>query len=185
MSRRTLLVAALLFCQLFFNACAAGKFMDHSFSFDAFHESPEVEVLDYQYGDKGDYEKSGAVGLRPAKYRLERGDVFQAGGVGGVIPKGDYLYVKWRIKGTGEVYEDRVELTRRLPKDITFYALHFVIQGSQLYVYLIPPDPAKPGDSKYITSTIRPSSWNSLAYSKRFSAPGYAEYFKNHQIYPN
>ncbi len=58
----------------------------------------------------------------------------------GMMPRGEYLYVKWRVKATGEVYEDKVDLTHRLPADMTNYGLHFAIFGSQLYVYLFPPE---------------------------------------------
>jgi len=55
------------------------------------------------------------------------------------MPVGDFLFVKWRIKSTGEVVEDRVDLRQRLPKDMTDHGLTFVIEGNQLYVYVITP----------------------------------------------
>lgn len=56
------------------------------------------------------------------------------------MPIGDYLYVKWRLKETGEVYEDTVDLRQRLPKDISEHRIYFDIQGAQLHVYLVSPD---------------------------------------------
>lgn len=169
LNRRRLFLTSFLSSQLFLNACATEKYMFHSFSFNAIIQSPDIEVLDYQYGAKSDYEREGGVGLRPAPYRLERGDIFTGVGVGGVLPKGDYLYVKWRVKNTGQIYEDKVDLTTRLPKDITQHTIHFVVEKDQLYVYLIPP----------------PRSFPLLEYSKMRKTGEYADYFKKHQIYPN
>jgi len=58
--------------------------------------------------------------------------------------RGDFLYVKWRIKSTGQVYEDTVDLRRRLPADITDHRIHFIVKGPQLYVYLITPERRPP-----------------------------------------
>jgi len=57
---------------------------------------------------------------------------------------GDSLYVKWRIKSTSEVYDDTVDLKSRLPEDIANNRIHFIIKGSQLYVYLITPERLHP-----------------------------------------
>ena len=141
--------------------------MFHSFSFSAISESPDIEVLDYQYGSKSDYEREGGVGLRPAPYRLERGDIFTGVGITGTFPKGDYLYVKWRVKNTGQIYEDKVDLTTRLPKDINQHEIHFLIKGTQLFVFLLPP----------------PYKFSILDYRKNDSVN--VDYFKKHQIYPN
>lgn len=66
-TRRTLLLTSVLLTQLSLSSCASEKFMFHSFSFNAFSQSPDIEVMDYQYGAKGEYEKQGYVGLRPSK----------------------------------------------------------------------------------------------------------------------
>ena len=49
------------------------------------------------------------------------------------------MYVKWRIKSTGQIHEDTVDLRSRLPRDIKDHRIYFVIKGEQLYVYLISP----------------------------------------------
>ena len=169
LNRRRFFLMSVLSSQLFLNACAANKYIFHSFSFDAVIQSPDIEVLDYQYGSKSDYEREGGVGIRAAPYRLDRGDIFTGVGTTGTFPKGEYLYVKWRVKNTGHIYEDKVDLTTRLPKDITQHTVHFVIEKDQLYVYLIPP----------------PRSFPLLDYSKMRKTGEYADYFKKHQIYPN
>ena len=62
--------------------------------------------------------------------------------------RGDFLYVKWRIKSTGMVYEDTVDLRNRLPADIKDHRVTFIIRGPQLYVYLIPPEGRKRAKGK-------------------------------------
>jgi hypothetical protein len=167
--RRALLLASVMACQATLSACATEQYTFHSFSFDAFNESPNVEVLNYAYGAKSEYERVGGVGLRPADYQLARGETFSGAGITGTFPKGDYLYVKWRIKSTGQIEEDTVDLTTRLPKDITQHEIHFVIVDAQLVIYLIPP----------------PGGFDTYYFKRRNSNAEYAAYFKKHQIYPN
>ena len=143
--------------------------VNHSFSFDALAESPEVEVLDYQYGGSKKYDDSGQVGIRAEKERVQLGQIFSAQRTGGPIPHGDFLYVKWRIKQSGQVNEDRVDLKTRLPADIANYGIHFFIKGSQLYVYLIPP----------------PGVWPAGAIRRAPTEEQVAAYLKQRQIYPD
>ncbi len=58
--------------------------------------------------------------------------------------RGDVLYVKWRNKASGQIYEDTVDLRRRLPANITDQRIHFMVKGPQLYVYLISARPRPP-----------------------------------------
>jgi len=129
----------------------------HSFSFNTIVDSPGAEVLDYQYGG------SGLFGMHANKDKVRLGKVFPAWSTSGVMPKGEFLYVKWRLKSSDQVYEDKVDLTTRLPADITDYGIHFVIRGPQLFVYLIPP----------------PGVWPAGAMKLAAAA-----YLKQHQIYP-
>ena len=55
------------------------------------------------------------------------------------MPLGDFLYVKWRVKATGEVFEERVDLRDRLPRDMTDHELTFVIDDKKLYVFVVTP----------------------------------------------
>jgi hypothetical protein len=48
------------------------------------------------------------------------------------MPIGEFLYVKWRIKATGEVLEDRVDLHPVLPWNMGHHTVTFVIEGRQL-----------------------------------------------------
>lgn len=121
------------------SACAMEPTLtDHAFSFDVVRESPNIEIVDYRYGN------SRQPGARPEGSRVAQGT-----GINGPMMRGDFLYVKWRVKSTGEVYEDTIDLRSRLPADITKHRIHFVIKGSQLYVYLISPEPNPPGWPTY------------------------------------
>jgi len=113
-------------------ACATGpKPVFHSFSYGGSGEDRGVEILNYRYGD------SKLPVTRADDAWLADGHIAQANGIGGLFPVGDSLYVKWRVISTGKVYEDTVDLKSRLPSDMDHKRIHFLIKGSQLYVYLI------------------------------------------------
>ena len=77
----------------------------------------------------------------------ERSKVPQQSNVHGPMRQGDSLYVKWRLRTTGEIYEDTVDLRNRLPQDITNHRIYFTIKSSQLFVYLIPPQKRASGSN--------------------------------------
>jgi hypothetical protein len=117
-------------------ACAStnGKLAWHSFGFDAVHDSPDIEILDFKYGN------SKNKGTKNPDWVAAKGTSVQGTGTGGEILVGDFLYVKWRIKSTGEVYQDNVDLKSRLPANIEDHTVYFVVKASQLYVYLVTPE---------------------------------------------
>lgn len=108
--------------------------IDHSFGFDARWDSPDVDVLNYRYGN------SNIPATRTQDFELREGRISNSASVTGDMLRGEFLYVKWRIKSTGEVFEDNVDLRKRLPYDIKKHRIYFVIKGAQLYVFLISPD---------------------------------------------
>jgi hypothetical protein len=121
-------------------ACATGPRMaHHEFSFGAIGENEGIEVLNYRYGD------SKMPGTYETPYWLSKGHIGQGGGIHGTFPVGDSLYVKWRVKSTGKIYEETVDLKSRLPSDMNDKTVHFLINGSQLFVYLISKEGAAPG----------------------------------------
>ena len=130
-------------------ACASGpQIVDHTFAFDALRDSPGTQVLDYRYGD------SRLPGASNPDYIRREGRSLQRTGVTGPMRKGDSLYVKWRTLSDNKIYEETVDLRKRLPKDITDCELYFVIRGPQLYVYLVlpqrrPPNVAPNGPRQY------------------------------------
>jgi hypothetical protein len=128
-------------------ACATGpKLVSHSFNYDGFNDkwADKVDLLAYSYGN--------------AHYKLndkaDPGSTLGAqNNVNGPIPVGDFLYVKWRLKATGEVLEQRVELRDRLPHDMSDHALTFLMDGRQLYVFVVTPRRKKSYDEPPILKT--------------------------------
>ena len=130
-----LLVAMFLAQLLFLSACATAQpRVDHAFGFDTRLESPGVEVLDYQYGT------SNQTGTRAPDWVVKEGRVSGGTNINGPMLRGEYLRVKWREKQSGEVREETVDLRNRLPGNITDHRIHFVIRGTNLYVYAISPE---------------------------------------------
>ncbi len=116
-------------------ACAAGPgLVDHSFGFDANSDSPDVEVLDFSYGE------STAPGIRMPDW-VKRDVGFSAGtSTSGAMPVGSRLYVKWRVRSSGEVLEETVDLRDRLPLDMLRHKVYFVVQQRRIHVYLVSPE---------------------------------------------
>jgi hypothetical protein len=106
--------------------------VDHAFGFDMRYDDQDAEVLDYRYGN------SKLPVQAPESAVLDGKPLVSANGNGPML-RGEFLYVKWRNKGTGQLFEDNVDLRHRLPTDITGYRVQFIIKGPQLYVYLISP----------------------------------------------
>lgn len=120
-------------------ACAAtGVSTFHTFTFDAFRDSRDVEVVQYRYGNDGGFN------TRTTQADLGAGTTRQAANTTGEMIVGKDLYVKWRIKSTGQVLENTVDLQSRLPFTIKNHDLRFIIEGTQLYVYLISYEPVRP-----------------------------------------
>jgi hypothetical protein len=127
-------------------ACATGpRAVSHAFSFDGFNDkwADKVDLLAYAYGDQYHMVRNDVANPRSPVFaglsKLPPGT-----GVNGPMPVGEFLRVKWRIQATGEVFEERVDLRDRLPKDMSDHELTFVIDGRQLYVYVVTPTPQKP-----------------------------------------
>ena len=70
------------------------------------------------------------------------------------MPVGEFLYVKWRLKSTGDVVDQRVDLRPLLPRDMKDHGLTFVIDGRQLYVYLITPQPKRVDEPPILRTTM-------------------------------
>lgn len=143
-------------------ACGIGpKAPFYSFEFDAREDSPEVEVLDYQYGD------SAIPGTRPSAEAIRLHQVGQGTKTYAPMPPADFLYVKWRMRQTGQEFEDRVDLRRRLPQALEGSRVHFVIDGKQLFVYVISRERTTgrcPADPQAVLKKIRPQQRIFLDY---------------------
>lgn len=118
--------------------CPDNTRVRQAFSFDM-RESPDIELLDYFYGTPNCPSIA-----NPKKYR-DQAKSAQVENSFGPLRKYEKLYARWRIKSTGKEYEDTVDLRNRLPKDMTRNRVHFSINGSQLFVYLVTPE-LRPAD---------------------------------------
>jgi hypothetical protein len=113
--------------------CASrGDVVRHGFGFNFIADSSDAELLDYRYGQSRNP-------VRNPVAMVNRGESDQQNSVVGEMLRGDELYVKWRLKNTGQVFEDTVDLKGRLPADIENCKVYFLVRGPQLYVYLITP----------------------------------------------
>jgi len=119
------------------SGCASDT-VRHGFKFDARIDSPDIEILDYQYGDS----KVHAARANPA--RVNEGLIPQNAAIYGDIRRPEFLYVKWRVKNTQNTHEDNVDLRSRLPSNIKDHGVYFIVEGAQLYVYLISPERLDP-----------------------------------------
>ena len=145
------------------------KLVFHSFEFDFIYDSPDAELLDYRYGNS----KNPAA--RNSEWMLSQGKSKQQSGTGGLMLRGDDLYVKWRSRSTGHIYEDTVDLRNRLPADIANCRILFLVRGPQLYVYLVTPqkrsqDEAPNGPRMYHdlkTLTIYPDQQKSQSPTRK------------------
>src|ERR1700752_4158682 len=88
------------------SACASNIVM-HAFQFDAGRDNPDAEVLALRYG------QSKQPGVGPPEWTYKANKVPQAAMTTGEMLRGDKLYVKWRLKTSGQVFEDTVDLRRR------------------------------------------------------------------------
>lgn len=109
------------------------RFAFHSLMYDPSVDMPQVELLDCLYGNGLGVHTQREVDAGQAR----RGECVNGAGD---MPIGDFLYVQWRDNATGKVYEDKVDLRKRLPspREMDRTTVYFLIDENQLYVYLIP-----------------------------------------------
>ena len=127
-----------------FAGCAASpSSAHHSFSFDGGYDkwASDVDLLEYDYG--------GQYSMVRRKATDNSTPLGSRTGVHGMMPVGEFIFVKWRIKSTGEIRETRVDLRDRLPRNMFEHGVTFVIEGQELYVYLITPT-----EKKYMTPPV-------------------------------
>ena len=126
----------------------------HSFSFDGRFDkwADQVDLLAYSYGDKYHMVRDSLENPSYPRPKTVERLPYQTG-INGPMPVGEFLYVKWRVKATGEVIENKVDLRNLLPKNMFDHGLTFVIDGRQLYVYLVTPKFKKYGDPPLLRTT--------------------------------
>jgi hypothetical protein len=121
-------------------ACASSLTLGSysSFGFDMGKDQQDAVVLNYRYGNDKYFTQAPEQIIKEGK-----GMYFQS--MSNFQYRIDFLYVKWRSTTNGQVYEDKVDLHRSLPRDMNDQTVYFMIKGAQLYVYLIAPEKRLPG----------------------------------------
>lgn len=147
---RTLRFVVALFFAAAIVAYASGPTqVFHSFTCNGRNDTNKwaetIDLLAYSYGDQYRMVRRSVVDSAEKEWLKKNGATSLSGclSVSGPMPIGEFLYVKWRIKATGEVFEDRVDLRELLPKNLTNHDLTFSIDGKQLHVYVATPFPRK------------------------------------------
>ncbi len=108
-----------------------------SFGFDMRKDSQDAVVLDYHYGNDKYF-------LSPPESAVKRGQEMYFESVGNLQYRVDFLFVKWRNKSTGKLFEETADLRGKLPKNPLDYEVYFMIRDDRLFVYLISPDRRPP-----------------------------------------
>ena|SRR5947209_3424438 len=138
----------------------------------------DVDILDWQYGEHGYVDEAQQRLPRARKSYVERGIPVNPGGMGGVFPVGDFLYVKWRDKATGEIHEEKADLHGRLPRDMNNRGLVWMIDQGRLNIYVFPPLEVKDVTGR-ATTTV-----GHAAIRKKGQAFGDVAYNAQHRVYP-
>jgi hypothetical protein len=113
-------------------ACAVGL-VHHSFDFNSKFSDPDVEILDFKYGGS-------KPSVQAPQYLVNQGQLIHSGSSTGLMRRPISLYVKWRLKSSGLVYEQQIDLKDRLPSDIEHHIITFLINKSGLNIYLVLPE---------------------------------------------
>ena len=146
----------------------------HSFEFDAQRDSKDIEVLDYMYKTANE----NIVG-NPWERRQE-GRSNQTTGQTGVMTVGETLYVKWKIKSTGEVIEKSIDLKPILPASMKDKKLFFILEKQNIFVYTISHQPVR--------ENFTPQEWQEIdknLYGTRLSRRELNATHSMIQIYPS
>jgi hypothetical protein len=165
----------------------AGSVVDHSFEFHASTDSPGIQVLAYSYGDSPN---TYGGRLRATEEETKNGTVSQGTNITGPITVGKYLYVKWRIKKTGEVFEDTVDLQKQWPRSMADFKIYFIIEDRQLFVYLITELKERPyftqeqGDEINSFNSRSPRQKSLRKYARSYITLIYPEYQRDPHLPP-
>jgi hypothetical protein len=141
--------------------CAIGpKKALHGLEFDAVFNMTDIEIIDYKYGDGPAFPIR--TRCRPKVTPTDK--CAQSESANLLTEIGETLYVKWKIKSTGEILDDTIIMKKVLPDDINGMKLFFYIKQRQLYLFLD-------------TRLPKPKGW------PEYEVMGY-QYYKNYQLYP-
>ena len=135
-------ISVSLFAALLLLGCATPHHYEpHTFQFHIYHDNQDTEILDYWYGQNATEPMVGV-----SKWRREHGVPKQGESIFGLTERGDYLYVKWRNNTTKKIYDDKVDLRFRLPKDIAMSTVYFMVKEGQLKIYVVSDASKRPNE---------------------------------------
>lgn len=175
----------ILICTAGLTACAQGtrtpqyttkwgqQVVFHSFNFDALRDSKDIEVLDYMYKTANEN-----IAGNPWERRQE-GRSQQGHSETGVMTVGETLYVKWKIKSTGEVIEKSIDLKPILPASMKDKTLTFILEKQNIYVYTISHQPVREN-----FTFEEAAEKNASLVGTRLSRQGFFATYSMIQIYP-
>ena len=145
----------------------------HSINFRPGRDTVNVELLYYRYGSANEF------GLRTTPAEAVAGLAIAGVQMTGELPVGADFYAKWRVVSTGQIIEDTVNLKSRLPFYMHKQEIRPIIEGSQLYIYLISYDTVRP----YFTSD---EIFKIDSYASNIRQRAIAQYARSKviQIYP-
>lgn len=96
--------------------------MKYHLSFDTISDSadgkhPDVEIIDYQYGASGHFATTANREI------VNPGETLRQDNVTITAPQMEFIYFKWRILVSGEIFEEHVDLTGSLTWQETHRAM--------------------------------------------------------------
>lgn len=167
-------------CALLLAGCASapGRYAFYGIQYATNSRSSNVEILDWQFGDHTYVDSNHQVLPRAPKSYVEKGMPINPQMMAGMLPVGDFLFVKWREKDSGAMHEQRADLSRKLPHDMNNYGVVWMADGPQLRVFLFPPLEVKDvlGHSSMTVGQAVPPSWGKTFLDIPWNS--------QHQIYP-
>jgi hypothetical protein len=139
---KNIFIRCFTFClALLLAGCATGytgSTVAHGFEFHAGLDSPDIEVIAYRYGSPVD--TIGGRIVRTAQDTKDGKDQQGVTIVSAEMPVGKELYVKWRIKATGQVLEDTANLETTWKRSMEGWVLYFWVNKDKLQVYVMSQD---------------------------------------------
>lgn len=120
--------------------CSTQRIVPHTFSFDIGEDKSNVEVIEWIYGKGSEFYQ------RRSPKDSADGRIGQRTAVGGFMPLGTKIYVKWRDNATQKIYQETAEFSSRLPNDPTDGTIHFSIIENRLTVFFVTRDFRKPDE---------------------------------------
>jgi hypothetical protein len=109
---------------LLISGCAIEpKVAYQKFAFDTRARKPLVEIAEYEYGAVGSKRKT-----YPPPYKVET--------IIGLMPVGDFLYVRWRRIDNQAIFSRKVDLKPLLPPSMEDKGLVLVFEDSELLLFL-------------------------------------------------